>query len=281
MKIVNVKINVPLAFCEFAIRNKLLSSFRLYIYLKTTCNGQILIDAKTKQTIAKDLHVTVKTITNQLKKLHERNWVGYNPKSGYYFIRGFNKVRDIEQFQGRRGVWIDTHKDFQTISRFRAFVMGAIIGQLSNVSKQRAKKTFEERRPEHIKGSSNHRLRPHLPLYYPVACHALASIYGISISTASRYKHEADEHGFIDLKKNFRRLALNGDPKEYDAQFATAYKASHPDEAHKIRIKNNKVYIQEADQVQARMNYTKKYRLRPKKRQNLIHLDEQEKESPL
>ena len=73
----------------------------------------------------------------------------------------------------------------------------------------------------------------------------------------------AAKHGFIQVEKKWQRLPLTQDPKEKDAMFAASYKASHPEVAHRVRIKDGKVFIQEADQVRACLNYTKKWRPRP------------------
>ncbi len=264
MTTLNIKINLPLSLCEFAIRNEFFAPLRLYIYLKTVSAGQIRLDNATKMSVANALGIGVKTVGNQLQKLQERNWVGHNAKSGYYFVRGFDKVRDLEHLRGRRGVWLDVSKDIQQKKRFHAFVVGAVIGQLTNVSKYKAKKEQEGREPEHTKGSSNHRLRPSLSSFYPVSCHALSHILGISISTASEYKAQAQEYGYIQVEKKMVRLPLTGNTKDHDANLAPIYKASHPDIAHKVRIIKGKVYLQEADHAMACMNYTKKWRPRAK-----------------
>ena len=264
MTIINIKINLPLSLCEFAIRNDFFSPLRLYIYLKTISAGQIRLDTTIKKNISKTLGIGVKTVSSQLQKLQDRNWVGYNKASGYYFVRGFDKIRELEYLRGRRGVWVDVSKDIQDKKRFCAFVKGAVIGQLTNVSKYKAKKEQEGREPEHTKGSSNHRLRPSLPSFYPVSCHALSRILGITISTASEYKAQAQEYGYIQVEKKMVRLPLTGNAKDHDANLAPIYKASHPDVAHKVRIVKGKVYLQEADHAMACMNYTKKWRPRPK-----------------
>jgi hypothetical protein len=261
--IVNFKINLPLSFCELAIRKKFFAPLRLYIYLKTVCAGQIRLDTRAKSEIAKALNVEPKTIGNLLRKLQECNWIGHNPQSGYFFIRGFDKIRELEKLRGRRGVWVDVSKDIQNHARFKALVTGAVIGQMANVTKYKMRER-EKRESEHIKGSSNHRSRTTVPSHFPVACKAMASMLGIASSTASLYKELAARFQFIHVEKKWQRLALTGDPKERDAALAATYKASHPEIAHCVRIRDGKVYLQETDQVFPCLNYTKKWRPRAK-----------------
>lgn len=255
MNIVNFKIHLPVSFCEFSIRNNFFAPLRLYVYLKAVCAGQIKLDASTKMKIANELGVGIKTINNQLSKLEERNWVGYNPATGNYFIRGFNKITDIEKLYGRQGIRIDVSKDIRVKTRFKALVLGAIIGHLANVSKYKER---ERHKPEQSKWSSNHRLRHTAPSHFPVACHALASILNISISTASLHKRQAAEYGFIQVEKKILRYPLTRNPNKCDAGYAAGYKASHPEIAHRVRIINSKVYLQEADQVRPCLSYVKR-----------------------
>lgn len=257
----NIKINLPLSLCELAIRQKLVSPLRLYVYLKSICHGQIRLDGSLKNQIAQELNVTGRTVNNLLKELQVRNWVGHNPESGYYFVRGFDWVRAKENLRGRRGVWVDVSKDLQNKQRFTAFVSGALIGQMANVSKYKMRER-EKQGPEHTKGSSNHRSCTIVPSHFPVACKAVSKMLGVASSTASLMKEQAAEYGFIDVKKQWQRLALAGDPKVKDADFASSYKASHPEEAHRVRIREGKVYLQETDLVLACLNYTKKWRPR-------------------
>src|SRR5678815_5097358 len=76
--------------CHYSLSENLSNSFRLYCYLKGQCSGKMKIVSMA--TISEDLKCHPKSITNNLKKLQELNWIGYNPKSKYYFIRGFEFI---------------------------------------------------------------------------------------------------------------------------------------------------------------------------------------------
>ena len=75
----------------------------LYLYLKSISNGKIRLNKETKEEISKALNCTTRTLYNNLHKLQARNWIGYNPKSKLYFVRGFEKVRAIENWERRAG----------------------------------------------------------------------------------------------------------------------------------------------------------------------------------
>jgi hypothetical protein len=259
IKVVNYKINLPLSFCEFAIRNNFFAPLRLYIYLKVTCRGQLFLGAKAKAEIAQSLNVEPRTVSNLLKKLQNRNWIGHNPASGYFFIRGFEKVRNIENMRGLRGILVDTNKDIQEQERFKALVVGGVIGHMANVG--RYKRGREKQESEHIKVRSNHNSRNTVPSHFPVACTAIGAMLGIAPSTASIYKALAAKYGFIQVEKKWQRLQLAGDSKVRDAAFVASFKASHPEIAHRVRIIEGKAYLQETDHVMSCLSYAKKWRL--------------------
>ncbi len=259
MDIANNKINFPLYLCEFAIHKKFFSPLRLYIYLKTRCFGQLRITPKLKRVIAKDLSISVRHIDNLLDLLIKRNWIGYYQFSGYYYIRGFDKIREIEGLCGRRGVWLSVEKDINNSKIFKAFVIGAVVGRLANVSKYKERHKQEL---EHFTGSSEHNsCNAHsTSTHFPVSCEAMSKIFGIAISTASLYKKLASSYKFIEVKGNLKRIILGKSKKEKDAEFVNSYRASYPEIAHKIVVRKGKVFLQEADVVAARMEYTKKWR---------------------
>lgn len=217
------------------------------------------MSAKTRAEIAQLLNVEPRTVSNLLKKLQKRNWIGHNPASGYFFIRGFEKVRSIEEMRGLRGVLVDINKDIQEQERFKALIVGGVIGHMVNVG--RYKKGREMQESEHIKVRSNHRSRNTVPSHFPVACTAIASMLGVASSTASTYKSLAAKYGFIQVEKKWQRLQLTEDSNIRDAALVAAFKASHPEIAHRVRILHGKAYIQETDHVMACLNYAKKWRL--------------------
>ena len=260
----NVNIYVPLSLCDLVVTDKFFAPFRLYLFLKSTSYGQLKITLAKKQELAAALHVTVKTISNLLHQLQERNWIGHNPRTGWYFVRGFTKIGQLEGLTGKLAVELDVHKDLSFKERFQAFVVGAIIGRFSRNSRYRWREQ-QKSRSEYNKGNSNHNL-PTAPSFFPVACELIRMAKNpkcpprMSLSTAWSYKQLACKHEFINLKQNLTRLASSKDESVCDAQFAAAYKKVNPEVAGRIRIIDGKVYLQEPDLVQERMRYVRKWK---------------------
>lgn len=250
MKTIYSFFNIPVSLCEHVVINKFIAPFRLYMYLKAICSGQMRITAKVKSQIAKDLGTNPKTINNQLRKLQEKNWIGYNPKSEYYFIRCFAKVMQIEGLKGRRGVGLSIKNDLLLDKkRFAAFNYAALIGYLAIVQKWKRKYL---QKSEHSTGSSNHNLRKFSsPVFAQVACNALQRIYKISRGTAHKFKKEAAKYGYIDLKGNLDKLPILVNEVPF-------FQKANPDVAARVKVRKGKVYLQVADKIDPFLEYPKR-----------------------
>ncbi len=260
-------LNIPVHLCDFVIRNKSFAPFRFYIYLKSKCDGQVKMSFESKKQMAKELNISSRTIDNYLAALSARNWIGHNPCSGYYFIRGFNKVKEIEGLMGRRGAWLSVNKDILNARRFKAFVIGVSVGHLVNTNKWKERC---KRGSEHFKGSSKHNSCKHLPSHYPMACEAMAKIFGMSTSTASLYKATAHNYGFVQVKKNLKKIILGEEEQGLsesvyhgdgiDARFVGMYKSAFPEKAHRVRIKHGKLFLENPDLLLSCLEFSKRWR---------------------
>ena len=262
MNIYKEHLNVPLHLCEFTIQNNFVGELRLYLFLKKECSGQIQLPPSKRKEIAMALSCGERTVRNHLHKLRNRNWIGFNEKSGYYFIRGFDKVSSIEGLTGRKGCWLEINmKDIWSDKRkFTAFLAAALIGHLVQVSKW--KETSKEykndaARSDHYKGRSNHRRSARSSSYfYPVSADAIFQIYGIPTSTASDYKRLASEHKFLKVKKSYTDILV---PLEQ----LNLYKKDVGYEIAKRIIvfkSKNKAVLQEPDLVYPLIDYSNRNR---------------------
>lgn len=221
---------IPVEMCFYAISNKFIRPFQLYIYLKSICSGKIIIQQADFKKIAEALNLkSERTIKNNLKILLKNNWIGHNKKSGYYFIRGFEKIRTYFDFKSRTGAEFET-KD---ITKFKAFIAGAVIGYL--VSQQKRREWVSERK----KWRSNQLTHKPSKLY-PIANFALAKILNASYCKAQGLKKLAHKAGYILLKKNFTDTGV-------DAKFKRRYKKVNPENAHRVRLHKNKLVLQDTD----------------------------------
>jgi hypothetical protein len=221
---------IPVEMCSWAIRNKFIRPFQLYIHLKGSCSGKRKISKDDFKRIATDLSLkSYKSVENNLKLLLKRNWIGYSNNSGYYFIRGFDVIRKTHNLRFRSAARFDTDE----ILKFKAFIAGAVIGHLVNI--QRRKRRVTER-----KRSRSKQVIPPSSEYFPVSCLSVAKILNISISTAHRLKNFARKANYIDLKKNLTPIPVN-------IKYLKQYKKANEEFAHKIIVRKRKPYIQEID----------------------------------
>ncbi len=194
--------------------------------------------------------------------------MGFNPQSEYYFIRGSHHIKRIEEIAGSRKACrmpVYQKEVWSNKKKFQAFVVGALIGHLSQYSKW--KDNLEKLRVARsgiYKGLPNHNRATRFSGFYPVAADGIFQIYGIPLSTASDYKRLAQKHGYIKVKKSYQKLPITIEEVSF-------YKKSIPcEEAKKIRIRINKkskaktVVKQEPDLVLPCLEYTKKYRQKDK-----------------
>jgi len=221
--------NIPIDLCIYTLKNKLSRSFQLYILLKISCSGKRTITQNDRNNFANNLDLkTTKTINNHFKKLQLLNWIGFNPKSGYYFIRGFDKVKEIQNLNYRTAAEFDPKE----IKNLKAFIIGALIGYLVNSQKKRERlepKKARKHRSKHGRPSS----------FFPISSEVLANILNVSHVTALKYMTLAKKAGYIRIKKN--NLEATGiHVKHYQA-----YKKTFPE--YNLRIKNNQLWIQKAN----------------------------------
>jgi hypothetical protein len=87
---------IPINLCFYIVNERIFRAAQVYLCLKSFCDGKLYITKSTLIEISIILEVkAIQTIRTALKVLIELNWVGYNPKSKYYFIRSFSTVCNI------------------------------------------------------------------------------------------------------------------------------------------------------------------------------------------
>ena len=223
---------IPIEMCFYALSKKFVSPFQLYLYLKVHSSGKIKLDSPKLGEIARDLGFkSVKTIRNNLKKLKDEGWIGYNKKSGYYFIRGFDIIRKQKKFTRRTGVEIRVTE----IKDIKAFSCGAVIGYLINIQKR--KKWMLERKKARSRQSKRFSSS-----FYPISSWVLAKILNISTSTAHKYKQLAKRANYISVKKSIKATGIHVSNIRHIKKY-------YPEIGYKIRVKNNQLYIQGVDRI--------------------------------
>lgn len=224
--------SIPIEMCEYVIRTKCYRPMQLYIYLKSQCSGKIKAKFLDYKSVAMALGLfSERAIKNNIALLLRMNWIGYNKKTGIYFVRGFDAVRRIHDFRARTAA--EFH--ISDIKKLKAFLAGAKITHLVNVQRKR------KRAAESKNGGSNQTARQS-STYYPVANKALSLMLGVSISNAFLLKKMAGKARYIEVKKSFVKTGLKPDHKR-------PMKIGGPEVGAKVRIVNYEVVFQDVDMV--------------------------------
>lgn len=239
----HIYFSIPIEFCWYVITKKVSREAQLYLYLKSICDGKIKIDRSLLIEIAQNLELKAfQTLRSALKRLIDKNWIGYNPKSKNYFIRSFAEVGRLHGFKRK----LVAKFEIEDLIELKAFLIGAIVGDLIRNQKRKLKMA------ERLKGRSFQPFEA-TASFYPMANEALAKILGVSLHTAYSYKRLADKGGFINVKKNARELKV---PLNEIFHFKKAF----PEYAAKLRVarlyKDEYItYLQEVDSVKSNVTF--------------------------
>lgn len=227
---------IPLSFCNLVLKENYHREAQLYIGLKMMSGGQFLSTTSIRKQVLKKMDVSESKMYRLMNELQKRNWVGYNEDSQRYFVRGFSKLYQLENLEGKTGVYFRV----EWLSSFRAFAAGASIGHLVHQQKRGGGSRSEK------KGRSNHNSR--LPQYKPVATNAVQKIFNLSYGTAYRLKRQANREGFIDIKRN-------GIPMNLTVKDLPRLKRYNRQKANKIFVVKGLLYIKAPDLVKPELFY--------------------------
>ena len=235
---------IPVEVCEYVIRKKFYRPMQVYIFLKVNCSGKIKKKELDYKIIAEALCLkSTRAVRNNLNILLKSNWMGYCKKSGYYYVRAFEKIRQMYGFYARTAAYFDGNE----IHHMKAFIAAVKIAYL--VNKQKRKKRATER----VQGRSIHIARSSSQ-YYPLANEAMAKVLEISISTAYQLKLLASNAGYIHIKKTFEEINCG-------AGEANLFKRGLPELADKVITNTGKIRLQGIDMVMHFIKFSKRKKL--------------------
>jgi len=200
----------------------------LYPYGKTKLNhGELAF-------IELELQIKSKKTTKKyISKLLELEFLVYNPKTQYYIIKGFDKIRTIHHLENRLAFPIGYY-NYKNLDA----VTGAIIyGYLHKDFWRKVK----QKKSVHLKGITynfskvnfNFKKQP-----APVSVYGVQQIFDIPIATASRLKNAAKKEKYLKVKQNFDKITLN-----------EAVTLKYIGKKEGLRFKNGKYYLQSIDTV--------------------------------
>ncbi|MEI7725324.1 MAG: hypothetical protein WCK09_09485 [Bacteroidota bacterium] len=189
-----MKTAIPLEICVFVLQNRLVKPFKTYLMMKSICPGKLHYN---KSELAQKLNISGKTLEKHLGQLIKLNWIGWDPKSKMVFIRGFDKIREMYQFNSRLAI-ICTQADFKTLT---AFLFGAVVSNILRAKKRQLWQP-DAAKKRYAKQSGCQ------PLFYPVANGYTAKILNYSLKGSMKLKNQAECGGYIVTKEQFEKTGV-------------------------------------------------------------------------
>lgn len=225
---------LPVELCQYVLTNKLTSPLKLFLALKFRCDGITKLNKEDLIEIGSSIRLTsYRAVKNNLNKLIQLNWVGYNTKTQIYFIRGFERIRTQLRFKRRKGAEFS----ISDIPEIKAFCFSSVVTTLINEQKR---KIWNKEGGVQSNGCA---LQPPSNSF-PVALKALSKILNISPSTAFLFKQEAIRIGY--LKRTKYCIKSNIPSKQIKL-----FKKKNKEIANMVYIQNGKLRIRDIDRIQS------------------------------
>lgn len=185
---------------------------------------------------------TQKTIKTHLDKLIQRNWIGYSSKSKIYFIRGFDKISQLEK---------NTYKasavfSIEYFSNFKAWCGAVFYAYLYR--KSRGSKYYES--ASKLKKASQ--TQNAAPLFLPIATTGFSKYYQVSVGQASKLKTLAFKAGFIDVQKNFENTTIPLEEKNLYKKYGDL------SEVNRMRVRKGQIVLQQTDTILPHISLSKR-----------------------
>lgn len=222
-------LHVPTSLVQNVVITHFINEFRLYLLMKSMCSGKMKLPEETVKTIMSVMKVkTRSTITARLSSLIHRNWIGFNPKTGIYFIRGFNAVCRVEGINTKHAVVYSAEdcKDFV-----------GFVGAVLFLNFYKSVKRGLRNGTVTIKGVTK-QFHKATPLYLPVSIGGISKSLRISSTYVHKLKQRATKAGLLMVEQSYTKL--RGIPQD-----AAILKRIRPFAFEK----GNALYIREVDCV--------------------------------
>ena len=202
------KLQIPVQIANHVVKNNLQKPFAIYLYLKFNSSGKIHEESDTFTSIKKELKIKDnRTYKKHFQSLIDINWVGYNEKSGYYHVRGFDRIRYEYQFKGKQAVTLY----YYDLKKLDDFLNASLI--CASVNAKKFVKEVVKRRK--LKPVANNRdatmpAKVYAELqqldYYGCSLPEICKLLGCKKTRASQLRTKASKAGFIKTKHKFTEI---------------------------------------------------------------------------
>lgn len=258
-KIVNTHLQVPIQLIEYAYDQKLVKALAILLYLKFYSSGKI----HEGDDVFSHLRISLKlkdkrTFSKHISELIKRNWLGYDAKSGIYFVRSFSLIRCIDDINRRQAVLMRP----EDLENFQVFSAAVLI--CKEVNDQKYYWGFVKKKGGSLKATSNWAVAKHSsatlhkpkkqkdetfqaitthnpsnrPRYFGVSNEKIAKLLGCKLTRACNLKLKAQKFGYLAVKHKYLDLM---ELPEADFKFRDRIYQTHPNLVGRIRFFSKKV----------------------------------------
>ena len=190
-----------------------------------------------------------RTIKRHFKRLLKWNWMGRDSKNGWYFIRGVDRVFNIEGCHYKRAAIMDK----SDIPTTKAFLIASVLASI--IKTGRATETERKsQRSQPLRG------------FHPVSLLTLENAFECSKPTAVKYKKMAKKAGYIKTSQNLTQVeGINTSDvarlRKNEQTIMVKKFGSNESitaEPNKIRTYHGRVYIQASTLIRKNLMITKR-----------------------
>lgn len=194
--------NLPVDLLEYSYFNKYEKALAILLYFKSKSDG--ILNERTidfsdlkKQTRISDR----RTFKKYISILIELNWIGYNKKSGNYFIRSFSAIGKTNSFNNKLAVRV-FNNDIKNIKSFtEATIISKSIRSQKYATEKSIIKLAGKAALKNGRAVQAFRQQKGYPPHYGLSNERIAQLLKISKSHGNRAKLNAEKNGYLKTNK--------------------------------------------------------------------------------
>ena len=201
----HIKLVIPVEISHFAYHNGLSKAFAVYLYLKMHSDGKV----QKKSAIMRELSFCLnikerRTLKKYLDVLRKHNWIGFDAKTGTYYIRSFDAIRAKHTFYNRQGTVFFVNY----LNKVPAYIIAVIMGDKLNENKffwevvnEGKLRTATKKKDVAFQSAAPSKLPK--PKYNGICKSKIAKLFNRSLTTATKLKQQAENAGFLKVTHQF------------------------------------------------------------------------------
>ncbi len=228
-------LQVPVEISQYVFANNLVKSFGIYLYLKMHSSGKVHENSQVFKNIQHELQIKDnRTFRKHMNVMLAENWIGFNPVSGYYFIRSFGYIRGKCHFKSRQATKfrIEDFKYLQ-VYLFAVCLCAIVRRQHYFWEVKRRKRRAVTKQTDVTNHSRVFSKNSPKPPYYGLSNRMIAKHFGYSKTRACELKMSAARLGYLGLVQHDEEIMVIG---KRNYRLRADLESLYPDLKGKIRF---------------------------------------------